>query len=1004
MARQNIQFRGLRHSPSDITGQDGDLLECVNLIHENGEMKPIEMPEKIRIGGKDEIGYFITLMAIHNLTSGKKYVFGRSIGNAISKIIIKDEDNTVIFTTINMFGELQWVETIGNTLIIGTSKSIYYAVFKNGAYKWLGDKLPQPVFRVDFSRNNTAYEGHYINEDDPQTYTLTPDGNTAEGGGITLHLDNLHGNLASQAFDATLSKTTNENKKIFRDGIRARHAQVMSVANNANMFVYPFMIRYAVRMYDGNYAMHSAPILMIPSSLVCPLLSYMTLRESESEEGLVAYGHDGDEYYQIADEAMQFRAMGLNYAFYGWKGADGTDISDVSDWSDIIRGVDLFLSSQIYSFDERAWDNLNNVPTTFKTFPEYIHSGWDVDGFYGHCYTNNQRLKWWDIYTYNNSLQFGWSDRLTKIHLDDGTHEYLTGFHCRYRIDLPSLSSRQMMERIKETNLFYRVKQYDLEELSNPTGWLSFENEVEQGTLERLETLPILRDDYVSRCRMTGKVSYNYNQRLVLGNIYLQAPKWYSNVNNYYSNIFSLNICFEIEKPEKTIYIRYDHPITNGNGLGIYDFGHFIYYPDMDCKRMVVEIKNDKGVVVATKTIPMHEHTGLNGAFALMPNLQSLYESYSSFKDGTLQDQSDDRYYNLPNTIAMSSVANPFHFPATNFKDIGRTKVVGIAANTLDVSSGQWGQYPLYVFCSDGIIAIIIDGEGKFGGIQAVSSDVLREPRGLSQPTLVQTGQALMFLTQRGVMAIAGTQINCLSEAMNGRHFNPMRELADVDYHVGAFANLIGRTSDDTDFRDFAASGFLAFDYAHNRVLLLRPDRDYQYVYSMNTGMWSKEIVYTNLDSFQIEVVPGNGLPAQRSGGVPLLQVKPMLAAVNNYTEMFLQDADGWLYKTMEVQGQNSVKQLYQYGYIVSRPIRFGTDEYKTVVNALHRFNHYAKKSFVKLAMYGSRDGVKYGRINSLRGMSYQYFIFVIYTYLKPNERYSYLTVDFETRLTNKLR
>jgi hypothetical protein len=106
----------------------------------------------------------------------------------------------------------------------------------------------------------------------------------------------------------------------------------------------------------------------------------------------------------------------------------------------------------------------------------------------------------------------------------------------------------------------------------------------------------------------------------------------------------------------------------------------------------------------------------------------------------------------------------------------------------------------------------------------------------------------------------------------------------------------------------------------------------------------------------------------------------------------------------MDVQDENSMKTVYQYGYLVSRPIRFGTDEYKTLVRVLHRYTHYASMSFVKMALYGSRDGVKYGRINTLRGMSYQYFIFVVYTYLKPNERYSYMTVDFETRLTNKLR
>jgi hypothetical protein len=306
------------------------------------------------------------------------------------------------------------------------------------------------------------------------------------------------------------------------------------------------------------------------------------------------------------------------------------------------------------------------------------------------------------------------------------------------------------------------------------------------------------------------------------------------------------------------------------------------------------------------------------------------------------------------------------------------------------------------VFCSDGIIAVMIDGEGKFGGIQAVSADVLIEPRGLSQPTLIQTGQALMFLTKRGVMAVAGIKISCLSDAVKGRHSNLMRELSDLDYHVGAFQNLISRTSDDIPFSYFAEGGFLAYDYAHNRVLLLRDNKDYQYVYSIGTGVWSKQIVYTNLPSFQLTEIPDNELPLQRD--TPLLKVKPIRAAVNNYTEMYLQDTEGWLYKTMDVQDENNVKQVYQYGYLVSRPVRFGTDEYKTLVRTLHRYTHYANMSFVKMAVYGSRDGVKYGRLNTLRGMSYKYFIFAIYTYLKPNERYSYLSVDFETRLSNKLR
>ena len=113
MARQNIQFRGLRHTPSDITGQDGDLLECVNLIHENGEMKPLEMPEKT-----EKRGFYTndTLVAVHNLTDGKKFVY--AVYNQVNTYIhIKNEngeDNDVLINGVVGHGipheEIKWAE------------------------------------------------------------------------------------------------------------------------------------------------------------------------------------------------------------------------------------------------------------------------------------------------------------------------------------------------------------------------------------------------------------------------------------------------------------------------------------------------------------------------------------------------------------------------------------------------------------------------------------------------------------------------------------------------------------------------------------------------------------------------------------------------------------------------------------------------------------------------------------------------------------------------------
>lgn len=1032
MARNNIQFKGIRHSPSDITGQDGDLLECVNLIHENGELKPIEMPEQNGI--KLTSGY--TLAAVHNVVGDKIFVSTIVSSGDTSIQAVRETTGTPPYESVNigstatktLSGEVvKWVETVGNTLIVGTDKSTHYALFKNGDYKWLGDKIPQPIFEFDFDRSAQTEQGFYVSEYQPNTHTLDDAGGSHTGGGVLLDgyatvQSSTYGTSNDPNAVIGLKVTTDENKRIFRDGVRSKVQQALGRARSHNRFVFPFFVRYAVRLFDGSYAMHSAPQLMIPSTLANPLLAMLRYFDPDSDgnpddpnnilNGLHTTG-SGQSLQKswVAYDSVSLRPLGMKMEFVEFVDENGDSSGvDIDDWSDIVKGVDIFLSSQISSYDERAWDDLDDMPTSFKTFIYNETPGVYPEQDYGSCYTQNKKIPWFNVYDKNTGHNpdngvFKCNDSvLVADDPDPGApdpkpvYEYL-------RIDLPTVNTAEMMNRIKETNLFYMVKQYDTNELIDwvGNGARYFHVEAEDGTLDRLETLTTLPDDYVSRSRMVGGASYNYNQRLILGNLQLQSPLWYQDAKVFSSDNYSLRMHFKIEKSDKTIYVRYDKAISSGDGLGQNDFGHYIYYPDVDCKEVVVELTNSGGTLLATKKIEMNAHSGLNGAYALMPSLESLYEHYSSLSNGDLYSQSDNRYYSLPNTISMSNAANPFNFKSGNFKDIGRTKVIGIATNTLDVSYEQWGPYPILVFCNDGIVTVTIDKEGDFtGGVDAISADVLLEPQGHSQPTLVQTGQTLMFLTQRGVMLMAGTKISCVSEAMNGKHFNPLTELSPANsvlYGVGAFSSLITETSDDTDFKAFAATGFLSYDYAHNRVLLMNVGKDYQYVFSLKTGLWSKQVSYTNLASIQVDVVPG---PNVRS--LPTLTVVPMKAAVNNYTEMYLQDTNGYLYKTMDVANENVQNSLYQYGYFISRPIRFGTDEYKTVTRMLNRYTHYAANSFVKTALYGSRDGVRYGRVNTLRGMSYQYYIFVAYTYLKPNERYSYLSVDFETRLTNKLR
>ena len=1009
MARHNIQFRGIRHAPSDITGQDGDLLECVNLVHEGGELKPIEMPEETNIEGVDDSvsNEPMTLAAVHNLVDGKKFVFVRVFnvnGTTLSTVIIKDESNNIVTNgKRDIPAQVLWVEAIGNTLVIGTDKHTQYAYYKNTSYKWLGGRLPQPVFEFDLEGGGDGVEW----EGNP--YMKDFKGNTVPGGGFPFYAEAQY---PLWAYSPNMVNNSEENRGIFADNVQMKIAKVIQKNKNKTKFLFPFFVRYAVKLYDGSYVMHSSPILMLPSTDLCPFVCSIDYFDEYSvpnyNENL--FTDDVLLYYNIS---IRYKNKRLKYRFKGFYIGDTDVTSSISEWEDIIKGVDLFLSSQIVTYNNDYLSNHDNIHLEYlnpgyqgssTVIPsEYRWVNFDGGRYYAHG--DSVSLKSALISSDNPAtwptVNFGITE---DVYVKETFHCYVT--KSKY-YPLPSYSLGIVNEKIENTNLFYKVKGYKLERMKSSFSTY-LDEEVEDGLIERLETLPTLPDDYLSRSLVVAGTSYNYNQKLVIGNLMVEVPQWYRNTgyfNGLTNDIGDIQLCFVIEKQEKTVNIRCN---LGQNQYNLRMFGHFIFFPDVDCKRLLVEYKD------VVYTIPMFPHDGLNGAYAVADRLKSFDEILSSMSVvSNMPDGTEDRFYSMPNTIAMSSVANPFNFPVSNFKDIGRTKILGIAANTLDVSSGQWGQYPLHVFCEDGIVAVSIDAEGKFGGSQAVSADVLIQPRGISQPTLIQTGQSLVFVTQRGLMEISGTKIACISEVMEGRHFNPLRELyplglkeasssesnvvsaqnvqsrdgqtRNVNPSViqnidGLLANYIVWSSDDSDFKSFANGGFLAYDYAHNRILVVNGKYRYQYVYNLRNGLWSKEVVTKNGEE------------------------KVIVAAVNNYTELYLQCGNGKLYKAMDVTDENVANSLFQYGYFISRPVRFGTDEYKTITRILHRYTDYADGSYAKLALYGSRDGVKYGRVNTLRGMGYQYFIFVVYTYLKPNERYSYMSVDFETRLTNKLR
>lgn len=259
---------------------------------------------------------------------------------------------------------------------------------------------------------------------------------------------------------------------------------------------------------------------------------------------------------------------------------------------------------------------------------------------------------------------------------------------------------------------------------------------------------------------------------------------------------------------------------------------------------------------------------------------------------------------NIPDTLYVSEVDNPWHFPNT-YKFDG--DIVAVASSAEEVSSGQFGQYPLYVFTTEGVWALGIDTSGK--GAYVTQTPVSRE---------VCTGQVcpvtggVVFPTSRGIMIIQGSQVTNLSAVLDGS-----AEENSLAEQIAALAGIESITP--TRFRTYIADCVIAYEYLHNEIIISNPKYKYSYVYSFNSGLWSViNKVYSK--------------------------------KTNSYPELLMYDEEK-IYRFVD-RAAPKAPVLY-----LTRPIKIDTTNHKRVIEAALRGTWEGKCFFYVL---GSNDGVNW--------------------------------------------
>lgn len=872
MQSQDISLSyGIRRSPS--IGNEGELSECVNLIPKNGELVNILPPKEIGITLPESDA---VLVFYHRTSLFVHYIY-RAVGGNTLFFIDADGTNKPLEGNYQDFNE---AHSIGNTLIIITGSGMRYHIWDtaNGTYKYIGEKPPFPS--ISFGLKATPESSGWIEIELPES--IDPE-DPEQTGEISFSSDNM---------DALNNSAMGQISKFIRE---------QTVDKNKMMF--PFFIRYCYRLYDGNTTMISAPILMIPSSNIAPYVVGMFYTASTDNE---RYRYN----VVAATCSIDYLISGLG--------------SDAVDWKDVVKSIDIFISSPIYSFD------YNGEISGMRSLDE------DTSSDFG-------------IFMFNDNPGY------KKYSAQDIINACIPEEDLEPPLEIPSLSPKRLILPKKETtdmetysSLVYKIASISFEDAcSQSLSSNRRELEIDNYALDSLESRESLKDStgYQTLDRLVPGMGYSYNSRLNIANLTRELFKGYSLISmvcyasdyavaqkNYKVNTF-------IREGDKEIVVSSD-PST------IDALPFYLFYPNTNAYKM--EVVDQSGGRVAT--VNLSPHPILNGSYYF-----SNYDDLT-FTSGSGSSASPDRIVEMPNKIYTSEVNNPFYFPLAGINTVGTGEIMAIRSATRALSQGQFGQFPLYAFSTDGIWALQVSDEGLYSSVQPVSRDVCDNPAAITQ-----IDSAVVFTTTAGLKVISGSEINLISSSMEGENTD------ETDYDIMPdFSSLF--VPDTERFVETLSTCRISYDYANSMLRIYPEGSDKYYVYSLESGEYSTYV------------------------GEALTTV------VEGYPSSIIQVGTK-LYTFDKIVSDDKRK-----GVAITRPMAFGDPFIMKMLIDLKTIGQLSTGSYCKIGVFVSNDKNRWYRLGSLRKRPFKYYRFVYFSEMGDLDTLSGTRVIYEARRGNKLR
>lgn len=779
---KDIAYSGYSTQLSDYECPDGSLAMSLNLVPEDSHLAPISKPTPVL-----NVGIYHCLL-IHQTAAQDNYIFSYPKGD-VTHILWekKTEYNGDVIKSakpaeiMKVSGKVLDVAVIGNTLAFATKEGLKFALWRDGSYIPL-DEHP-PFVAIDFGAKE------YFNVSARDEYNIPKKCSVLWNSNDETNFE--------KAEEAELEAFTNT---VY--GFLFKH--MSEDVTSQGHFYQPMFVRYAFRLFDGSYIMHSAPILITPT--VTPPCVWLSDKGSVNGDGTVT-----------TTFTLQMPIFDLAYRINL-----GDDATKFAAWKDIISAIDIFVSAPIYTYEQSK--NIKNPPVVHP-------SALSRNGFV-------VRVKYLadEAGEADEKLFCG---HYAAMHTSDFTDKYLnTKSDNAYVANIPY--NPDFHKDVRDAHTFYKIASIpfeDIKDMSNDDFKKLILSDLD---LTSLQTKPTLPDDYQSHCSLFPTTLCAFNSRLNMAGLSISP-----------ATPMPLRSCMQFGNPGNPNNIsaeQFDITVyTRKNGVRccaklhdtlqwFYPAGNiprYLFYPDNSAYQIEIKVSDNE-----VYRFPLKQHDFLNGAYYYNDN----YANSGIEGEAKQEPECETTIVNIGSKVYTSEVNNPFYIPITGINTVGNGRVLALSSATKALSQGQFGQFPLYAFTDEGIWALQTTSTGTYAAATPVSRDVC-----LSPGAITQLDSSVLFTTNRGIMLLSGSTTQCISEAIDAEHPFDVSSLSGMstlfnmllphDFTQGCIAI--------EPFRTFLKDCSMVYDYSHQRIIVFNSEYGYAYVYSMKSNQWG--MMYSDL-------------------------------------------------------------------------------------------------------------------------------------------------------------